>query len=194
MELKSESGLWHKIILNPGSELLMDQNKFVIDSNYNNTEVPADLPEEQALQLKVKVFAARSKAKAKPQRREPVDVPSIIPMNERKWIDIEPGESSFSAYEISKESNQSSSTLSNNTTRRRRSSSILEDQEFSSESISTNTLLVGWSLESMLGSWRRSEKEISVLHWYFRNNYLFPSSSRTFRDVISLILHYRTMW
>ena len=76
-------------------------NKFVIGSNYN-TEVPADLPEEQALQMKVKVFAARSKAKAKPQRRELVDVPSIIPMNERKWIDIEPGESSFSAYEISK--------------------------------------------------------------------------------------------
>ena len=41
-------------------------NKFVIDSNHNNTEVPADLPEEQASQLIVKVFAARSKAKAKP--------------------------------------------------------------------------------------------------------------------------------
>ena len=78
-------------------------NKFAIDSNYNNTEIPADLPEEQASQLKVKVFAARSKAKAKPQRRELVDYsPSIIPMNERKWIDIEPGNSSLSAYEISK--------------------------------------------------------------------------------------------
>ena len=77
-------------------------NKFVIDSNFNNTEVPADLPEEQESQLNVKVFAARSKAKAKPQRREPVDLPSIIPMNERKWIDIEPEESSLSAYEISK--------------------------------------------------------------------------------------------
>ena len=74
----------------------------MIDSNYNNTEVPADLPEEQASQPIVKVFAARSKAKAKPQRREPVYVPSIIPMNERKWIDIEPGDSSLSAYEISK--------------------------------------------------------------------------------------------
>ena len=50
----------------------------------------------------MKVFAARSKAKAKPHRREPVDVPSIIPMNERKWIDIEPEESSLSAYEVSK--------------------------------------------------------------------------------------------
>ena len=73
----------------------------MIDSNYNNTEVVADLPEEQASRPIVKDFAARSKAKAKPQRREPVDLPSIIPMNERKWIDIEPGESSLSAYEIS---------------------------------------------------------------------------------------------
>ena len=76
-------------------------NKFVIDSNHNNTEVPEDLLEEQASQLKV--FAARSKAKAKPQRREPVDhSPSIIPMNERKRIDIEPGNSSLSVYEVSK--------------------------------------------------------------------------------------------
>ena len=65
-------------------------------------EVPADILEEQASQSIVKVFAARSKAKAKPQRTEPVDVQSIIPMNERKWINIEPGESSFSACEISK--------------------------------------------------------------------------------------------
>ena len=78
-------------------------NKFVIDSNNNDTEIPEDLPEEQALQKKVKDFACRSKAKAKPQRREPVDYsPSIIPMNERKWIDIEPRNSSLSAYEISK--------------------------------------------------------------------------------------------
>ena len=118
-------------------------NKFVIDSHHNNTEVPADLPEEQASQLIVKDFAARSKAKAKPQRREPVDLPSIIPMNERKWIDFEPGDSSLSlCVRDFEESNQYSSTLSNSTTRRRRSSSILEDQELFLESISTSTVLV----------------------------------------------------
>ena len=80
-------------------------NKFVNDSNNNNnnTESPADLPEEQASQLKVKDFAARSKAKAKRQRREPAGYsPRIIPMNTRNWIDIEPGKHSLSAYEISK--------------------------------------------------------------------------------------------
>ena len=35
-------------------------------------------------------------------------------------------------------------------------------------------------MESMLGSRRRGKKEISILYWYFRNNYLSPSSSRTF--------------
>ena len=74
----------------------------MVDSNYNNTEVPADLPEEQASQSSVRVVADRSKAKAKPQKRETVELPSTIPMNERKWIDIEPAESSLSAYEVSK--------------------------------------------------------------------------------------------
>ena len=39
--------------------------KYVVDSNYNNTEVPADLPEEQASQSSVRVVPARSKAKSK---------------------------------------------------------------------------------------------------------------------------------
>ena len=57
-------------------------NKFVMDSNNNETEIPEDQPEEQALQLNVKDFACRSKAKTKPQRREPAGYsPGIIPMN-----------------------------------------------------------------------------------------------------------------
>ena len=62
--------------------------KYVIDSNQNNTEIPADPQEDQASQTSVKVIAARSKAKAKPQKREPVDVPSIIPMNERNGLTL----------------------------------------------------------------------------------------------------------
>ena len=77
-------------------------NKYVVDSNYNNTEVLANLPQEQASQSSVKVIAARSKAKAKPQKRETDEFPSTIPMNERKWIDTEPAEPSLSAYEVSK--------------------------------------------------------------------------------------------
>ena len=65
-------------------------------------EVPADLPEEQASQSSVNVIAVRSKTKAKPQKRETVELPITIPMSERRWINIEPAESSLSAYEVSK--------------------------------------------------------------------------------------------
>ena len=76
-------------------------NKYVIDSNQNNTEIPADPHEDQAPQTSIKVIAARSKAKAKPQR-EHVDTPTIISMHERKWIDIEPSEPTLAAYDVSK--------------------------------------------------------------------------------------------
>ena len=65
--------------------------KYVI-SNQNNTEIPADPKEDQVSQTSMKVIAARSKANAKPQQREPIDTPTIIPMHERKWIDIESSE------------------------------------------------------------------------------------------------------
>ena len=136
----------------------------MIDSNHNNTEVPADLPEEQASQPIVKVFAARSKAKAKPQRREPVDLPSIIPMNERKWIDIEPGDCSLSAYEISKKVIH---LLRHSQTVQREEDGAVQFwkiKNFLQNQFHTDTLLVGQSLESMLGSRRRSKKKISVLH------------------------------
>ena len=76
--------------------------KYVIDSNQNNTEIPADPQEDQVPQTSTKVVAARSKAKAKPQQREPVDTPTIIPMHERRLIDIEPSEQTLAAYEVSK--------------------------------------------------------------------------------------------
>ena len=76
--------------------------KYVIDSNQNNTEIPADPQEDQVPQTSTKVVAARSKAKAKPQQRETVDTPTVIPMHERRWIDIEPSEQTLAACEVSK--------------------------------------------------------------------------------------------
>ena len=75
----------------------------MIDSNNNDTEVPEDQLEEQALHLNAEEFVSQTKAKAKPQRKEPAESSSsIIPMKARNWIDIEPGKHSLSAYEISK--------------------------------------------------------------------------------------------
>ena len=138
-------------------------NKFVIDSNYNNTEVPADLPEEQASQSIVKVFAARSKAKAKPQRRE-FDVQSIIPMNERKWLDIEPGESSFSAYEISK---KVINLLRHSQTVQREDDGAVQFWRIKNFLQNQFPQTPYWSddrLKACLAGRRRSKKEISVLY------------------------------
>ena len=75
--------------------------KYVIDSNQNNTEIPADPKEDQVPQTSIKVVAARSKAKAKPQQRELFGTTATIPMHHRKWIDIEPSEQNLAAYDLS---------------------------------------------------------------------------------------------
>ena len=65
----------------------------MIDSNNNDTEIPEDLPEEQAFTTEGEGFShADQRQMQNRKEEEPVDhSPSIIPMKERKWIDIEPG-------------------------------------------------------------------------------------------------------
>ena len=71
-------------------------NKFMMNLNNNDTEIPEDQLEDQALQLDAKDLVNRSKAKAKPQRKEPVGSSSRITLVERRnWIDIEPGKYSL---------------------------------------------------------------------------------------------------
>ena len=76
--------------------------KCVVDSNQDNTEISADPQEDQVPQTSIKVVAARSKSKAKPQQREPVGTTATIPTHERRWIDIEPSEPTLAAYDLSK--------------------------------------------------------------------------------------------
>ena len=76
--------------------------KYVVDSIQDNTEIPADPQEEQVPQTSIKVVAARSKAKAKPQPRVLVGTTATIPMHERRWIDIEPSEQNLASYDLSK--------------------------------------------------------------------------------------------
>ena len=60
--------------------------KYVVDSIQDNTEILADPQEERVPQTNIKVVAARSKAKAKPQPRVLIGTTAIIPMHERRWI------------------------------------------------------------------------------------------------------------
>ena len=55
------------------------------------------------MKFDAKDFACRSKAKAKPQRRELAgSFPRTVPIGKRTWTDVEPGKCSFSVYEVSK--------------------------------------------------------------------------------------------
>ena len=76
--------------------------KYVVDSIQDNTEIPADPQEERVPQTSIKVVAARSKAKAKPQHKRLVGTTATIPIHERRWIDIEPSEQNLATYDLSK--------------------------------------------------------------------------------------------
>ena len=76
--------------------------KYVIDSIQDNTEIPAHLLEERVPQTSIKVVAARSKAKAKPQPRVLVGTTATIPIHERRWIDIKPSEQNLASYDLPK--------------------------------------------------------------------------------------------
>ena len=86
LDLLSESGLWVKTILSLGSVYLMEQTKYVIDSNHNKTEIPADAHEDQKSQTSVKVIASRSKAKAKPQKRQTDELPRHYSNVRATWL------------------------------------------------------------------------------------------------------------
>ena len=76
-------------------------NKLVTNLNINEQETSEVQFEEFELKLNAGDFACRSKAKAKPQRRYSVSSSTrTIPVGERNWTDVEPGEYSFSIYEV----------------------------------------------------------------------------------------------
>ena len=78
-------------------------NEFVMNLNNNEQEIPEVQLEEYALKLVAKDFACRTKAKAKPQRRELAgSSPRTILTERRTWTDVEPGKYSLSDYEVSK--------------------------------------------------------------------------------------------
>ena len=138
----------------------------------------------------MRVVAARSKAKAKPQKRETVELPSTIPMNERKWIDIEPAESSLSLR-----------------TRSRRKSSIFFDtvkrynekltEQFNSGESSfsiPHKYSIGQMIVGKYGWQQEEDKKEEISTVLIFQEQLFTSELfKDTQDVVSLILHYRTM-
>ena len=71
--------------------------------NLNNSEQEnSEMQFEDYALMNASDFASRSKAKAKPQRREPAgSSPRTVPVEKRTWTDVEPGKYSFSDHEVS---------------------------------------------------------------------------------------------
>ena len=164
----------------------------MVDSNQNNTEIPADPQEDQVPQTSTKVVAVRSKAKAKPQQRELVDTPTTIPMNDRKWIDIEPSEPSLDAHDLSKKA--ISLPRHNQTVQREEDGAIRFYRiKFHLRKLphkySIGPMIVGnlvWQQEEV----RKGDISIALI---IREE---SHTSELFKDtleIISLILRYRTM-
>ena len=73
------------------------------DQDDNEQETSEMQFEDNALRLNARDFASRSKAKAKPQKRESASSSTrTFPIGERTWTDVKPGEYSVSDYVVSK--------------------------------------------------------------------------------------------
>ena len=95
--------------LTRGSEFSHGLNKLVTDLSNNKDQDDKEQEtsemqfEDYALKLNAGDFASRSKAKAKPQRRDSAcSSTRTVPTGERTWLDIEPQKYSLSDYPVSK--------------------------------------------------------------------------------------------
>ena len=78
-------------------------NKLFTNLNNNEQENSGVQFEDYALKSNARACANRSKAKAKPQRRDPASSSTrTVPIGERTWTYVEPGEYSISDCEVSK--------------------------------------------------------------------------------------------
>ena len=164
-------------------------NKYVIDSNHNNTEIPADPHEDQTSQTSVKVIAARSKTKAKPQPRVLVGTTATIPIHERRWIDIEPSEPSLAAYDISKKVINLLRRYSEKKMEQFNSGDLSLIFEINSHKYSIGLMSVGnlvWEQEEV----QKGDISIALI---IRVQSFTSVLFRDTLDIISLILRYRTM-
>ena len=85
-------------------------NELVTNLNNHEQETSEVQFEEYALRLNACDFASRSKAKAKPQRRDSASSSTrTFPIGERTWTDVEPGEYSISDDEVEEIDSSSSS-------------------------------------------------------------------------------------
>ena len=161
--------------------------------NNNETEIPEVQLEEYVFKLDAKDFACRSKAKAKPQRREPAgSSPRIVPIGRRIWTDIEPGTYSFSDYEVSKKVTY---LLRHSQHVHREEDGAVHSGELKKIfSVSSHTHLIGRTVSGKY-VWQEEEKikEDSSTALMIQEQLFISELFRDIQDAILLNLHHRTM-
>ena len=159
--------------------------KYVIDSNQNNTEIPADSHEDHMPQNKYQGCCSQIKGKSKTTTERTCWYNSYhIDARERRWIDIEPSEQTLAAYDLSKKVHQSSSTQSNSTARKRWSNSNSTELNFIFEIIlhkySIGLMIVGklvWQQEEV------RKEDISIALIIREESF----TSELFKDTLGII-------
>ena len=151
--------------------------KLVTDLSNNEQETSEMQFEEYALKLNASDVASRSKAKAKPLKRDSASSSTrIFPIGERTWT-----RKIFALRFSSVEETAPSSSSWKRTSRQWWSDWILENKTSSSESFYVLSSSVWRKVEEQHGRRRRTKEKISVLFWFFRKNSVPPSSWRSFR-------------
>ena len=141
-------------------------NEFVMDLKINDTEIPEDqLEESSALKLSAKDLWTSRRQKQKQNHKEE----NLLTLHQESFPLKEGIGSTLNQGNIlSPRMRFRRKWFIFFVTRRKyiekRTERLIFGERTSSESISTY-LLVGWALESLLGSRRRSKKKISVLLW-----------------------------
>ena len=128
----------------------------------------------------IKVVAARSKAKAKPQPRVLVGTTATIPMHERRWIEIEPSEQNLASHDLSK---KVINLLRHNQTLQREEDGAIEFYKIKFYLRNHHSQIQNWSddrWKACLTAGGGSKRRYQYCSDNSRTNSLPPCSSRTF--------------
>ena len=167
-------------------------NKLVTNLNNNEQETSEVQFEEYASRLDAGDCACRSKAKAKPQRREPAGSSTrTIPIGERTWTDDEPGDYSLTDYSVSMKLIH----LLRRGSLPRESDGAIEFWRIKDnlQNISC-TVIIGLTISGRK-AWQEEEetrKHISIVLIHQEQS-CTTELFKAIQDAVSLILHCRTM-
>ena len=144
--------------------------------------------------MSAKDFACRSKAKAKPQRREPAgSSPRIAPIERRNWVDIEPRKYSLSEYEVSKKVIY---LLRHSQQVHREEDGAVHFWRMKENLQNQFPQSIHWSddrWKACLAARERSKKRDSSTVLMLQEQLFISELFKDIQDAILLILHYKTM-